>query len=177
MEGWREFYGNDGTAGVEGYDFRYHEEASSDPSHDWHIHLSCDRDKVNSMDNMNKLLSVLRGNDMPTGLIGLAKGDSGTEVKGLQNLLRRAGYDPGDSGKYDDRTVNALAACRKAMGSGDPDGSKVSGDGYAQLISAVALAYAKQYAGKQGPPGEKGEEGPAGPPGPALDQEFTVKVI
>lgn len=62
LDGWREFYGQaDTDSGVEGYDFRYSETVSSDPSHLWHIHLSCDRDKVASKANMDKLLSVLRG--------------------------------------------------------------------------------------------------------------------
>ncbi|SCF44346.1 FG-GAP repeat [Micromonospora mirobrigensis] len=62
MDGWREFYGQaDTDSGVEGYDFRYDRDVSSDPSHLWHIHLSEDRDKTTSMDNKVALLSVLRG--------------------------------------------------------------------------------------------------------------------
>lgn len=64
LEGWREFYGNaDDDTHVEGYDFRYHETASSDSSHLWHIHLSCDRDRVTDKANMDALLGVLRGED------------------------------------------------------------------------------------------------------------------
>lgn len=62
MNGWREFYGQaDKDTHVEGWDFRYVRAATSDPSHLWHIHLSEDRDKVESYDNKNNLLSVLRG--------------------------------------------------------------------------------------------------------------------
>lgn len=62
LDGWREFYGQcDEDTHVEGYDFRYNRTATSDPSHLWHIHLSCDRDKVTSRANMDNLLSVLRG--------------------------------------------------------------------------------------------------------------------
>jgi hypothetical protein len=62
MNGWREFYGQaDNDGDVEGYDFRYNRDASSDDSHLWHIHLSEDRDKVTSLDNKKALLSVLRG--------------------------------------------------------------------------------------------------------------------
>lgn len=65
LNGWREFYGQaDTDTGVEGWDFRYTRAVSSDSSHLWHIHLSCDRDKVTSYDNMDKLLSVLRGDNM-----------------------------------------------------------------------------------------------------------------
>jgi hypothetical protein len=65
LDGWREFFGQaDSDTGVEGWDFRYVEASSSDSSHLWHIHLSCDRDKVTSKANMDKLLEVLRGDDM-----------------------------------------------------------------------------------------------------------------
>lgn len=65
LDGWREFFGQaDTDTGVEGWDFRYVEPSTSDSSHLWHIHLSCDRDKVASFDNMDALLSVLRGDDM-----------------------------------------------------------------------------------------------------------------
>ena len=73
MEGWREFYGNDGLSGVEGYDFRYHREVSSDPTHDWHIHLSEDRDQAESFENKEKLLSVLKGEDMAITAAEIAK--------------------------------------------------------------------------------------------------------
>lgn len=64
LDGWREFYGQaDQDTHVEGWDFRYAVPATSDPSHLWHIHFSCDRDKVTSKANMDKLLEVLRGGD------------------------------------------------------------------------------------------------------------------
>ncbi|GHJ15306.1 hypothetical protein TPA0908_33010 [Micromonospora sp. AKA38] len=62
LNGWKEFFGQtDNDTTVEGWDFRYHRAASSDSSHLWHIHLSEDRDKVESYDNKQALLSVLRG--------------------------------------------------------------------------------------------------------------------
>jgi hypothetical protein len=62
LDGWREFYGNaDWDTYVEGYDCRYNVDASSDSSHLWHLHLSEDRDKVDSFENKDNLLSVLRG--------------------------------------------------------------------------------------------------------------------
>lgn len=62
LNGWRECYGNaDSDSYVEGYDFRYGCDATSDSSHLWHIHLSCNRDQVTSQKNMEALLSVLRG--------------------------------------------------------------------------------------------------------------------
>lgn len=72
-------------------------------------------------------------------VIGLEKGDSGQRVKGLQYTLRRAGFDPGEpDGDYGPNTVAALAACRKAMGSTDPDGGSVTGAGYSQILTALA---------------------------------------
>jgi hypothetical protein len=65
LDGWREFYGQTDTdTHVEGWDFRYVVPATSDPSHLWHIHFSEDRDKVESFENKDKLLSVLRGDDV-----------------------------------------------------------------------------------------------------------------
>ncbi|BCB88797.1 hypothetical protein Psuf_061100 [Phytohabitans suffuscus] len=62
LNGWREFFGQaDNDTEVEGWDFRYGQASSSDPSHLWHIHLSEDRDKVESYENKRALLSVLRG--------------------------------------------------------------------------------------------------------------------
>ncbi|SCG60754.1 Repeat domain-containing protein [Micromonospora zamorensis] len=62
LNGWREFFGQaDSDTSVEGYDFRYNQTATSDSSHLWHIHLSEDRDQVESFENKQALLSVLRG--------------------------------------------------------------------------------------------------------------------
>jgi hypothetical protein len=62
LNGWREFFGQTDTDDdVEGWNFRHDRTTRSDRSHLWHIHLSEDRDKVTSMDNKRKLLSVLRG--------------------------------------------------------------------------------------------------------------------
>lgn len=63
----REFYGQaDKDTHVEGWDFRYAQPASSDPSHLWHIHFSFSRNAL-TVANMDKLLEVLRGDDeMPT---------------------------------------------------------------------------------------------------------------
>lgn len=60
LDGWREFYGQaDKQSDIEGWDYRYAGPVSSDSSHDWHIHLSEDRDKVEDYENKKKLLDVL----------------------------------------------------------------------------------------------------------------------
>lgn len=62
LDGWKEFFGQtDWDNEVEGWDFRRDYASDSDKSHLWHIHLSEDRDKVESFDNKRALLSVLRG--------------------------------------------------------------------------------------------------------------------
>ncbi len=62
LDGWREFFGQaDSDTDVEGWDFRENEAATSNKSHLWHIHLSENRNQVESMDNKRALLSVLRG--------------------------------------------------------------------------------------------------------------------
>lgn len=60
----REFYGQaDEDTKVEGWDYRYGEPSTSDPSHLWHIHFSFSRNALTKA-NMDLLLAVLRGDDM-----------------------------------------------------------------------------------------------------------------
>jgi hypothetical protein len=76
LNGWRECYGNaDNDTYVEGYDFRYQCDVTSDSSHLWHIHLSENRDQTTSLDNKKALLSVLSGESLDRWL-GSAEGDS-----------------------------------------------------------------------------------------------------
>lgn len=173
LNGWREFYGQcDNDDGVEGWDFRYVVAATSDSSHLWHIHLSCDRDKVTSRENMDKLLAVLRGDPMSgTGIIGLKKGDARTEVEGLKNMLRRAGYNPDTdpthtTNKYDSACSAAVLACRKANGSTVSSGDEISGNAWAQIEWGAMLAAAREVAAGI-PVGPAGPQGPAGPKGDA----------
>jgi peptidoglycan hydrolase-like protein with peptidoglycan-binding domain len=62
LDGWREWFGNtDLDLQVEGYDNRGLYEKSSDSSHRWHIHQSCDRCNVNNISVMRANLSVWKG--------------------------------------------------------------------------------------------------------------------
>lgn len=62
----REFYGQaDKDSAVEGWDYRYVRAVSSDSSHLWHIHFSFSRNAL-TIENMDLLLEVLRGEDMGT---------------------------------------------------------------------------------------------------------------
>lgn len=58
----REFYGQaDADTGVEGWDFQYLVNVSSDSSHLWHIHLSFIRRYVGIWKAMRAVLSILKG--------------------------------------------------------------------------------------------------------------------
>lgn len=60
----REYYGNvDGDREVDGYDFRAHTFAGSDPSHLWHIHISIHRKYINDPTAMRAILGILRGEE------------------------------------------------------------------------------------------------------------------
>ena len=164
--------------------------ASSD--HQTHTHGELHRMFINDDQAYRAWLSMTGGqskadwiyqeDEMGSFIIGVEKGEDGADVKCLQNLLRRGGYDPGSSGVYDDKTVAAVKKCRTDMGqTGDFDATKISGDAAAQILAAMAVRYAKDYAGKQGPPGSPGSPGAPGAPGedgvPQPGQEFMVRAV
>src|SRR5574342_20486 len=61
----REFYGQaDADSNVEGYDYVYNREVTSDPRHLWHIHLSWLRMYVQDPAAFRAVLSVLRGESL-----------------------------------------------------------------------------------------------------------------
>lgn len=65
MHGWREFFGQiDSDKVVEGWDYRRNQEASSDPSHLWHLHGSEVRAFIESMINKQCFLSVFKGESL-----------------------------------------------------------------------------------------------------------------
>lgn len=107
---------------------------------------------------------LVGGNDM----IGLKKGDTGEEVKGLQAMLGYAGFpvSGGVDGVYGTATSSAVLACRKSVGSGATDGDYITGHAFAQIHKALAI----RYAGKDGAPGPAGPAGPQGATGPAGPQ-------
>lgn len=105
-------------------------------------------------------------------VIGLKKGDSGEEVKGLQGTLRYAGFDPGPvDGDYGSKTAAAVLKMRKAQGSSVDSGDEITGWAYAQLMQAIAKAHGS------GEPGPRGPEGPAGKDGKdGVDGKTPTKV-
>lgn len=178
LDGWREFYGQcDSDLGVEGYDFRYNGTRTSDPSHLWHIHLSCDRDKVTSRDNMDRLLSVLRGEPNMSELFPVF-GDKGEGVKRVQYQLADLGFYAGaKDGIYGTSTATAVKKFRASHLEADQvgDGKKVTGWMTTQIDEDLRAKDAKP-----GPPGEKGDKGDPGeqgPAGPAVGESFTVQVV
>jgi hypothetical protein len=181
LDGWREFYGNlDNGGPVDGYDFRYNEDATSDSSHYWHIHLSEDRDKVESRENKDKLLSVLRGEPVASELWPV-KGDKGRPVENRQRQLVALGYNTGpESSQYDgiygDTMVKAVDKFRKDNSNGkNTGGNEVTVWTGLRLDALYAALDSKP--GPAGPEGPIGPAGPEGPPGPALGDTFTVQVV
>jgi hypothetical protein len=92
LDGWKEFFGQtDNDQEVEGWDFRADRSTTSDDSHLWHIHLSEDRNKVESYDNKRALLSVLRGETVAQwkGAQGSVSGDDRADllVHGVDGVI------------------------------------------------------------------------------------------
>lgn len=60
--GMREFFGQaDSDSAVEGWDYYYDSNSSSDPSHLWHIHISFHRRYLNDRKALDGILSILKG--------------------------------------------------------------------------------------------------------------------
>lgn len=105
LNGWREFYGCVNGV-VKGCDTRYWRDATSDRSHEFHIHGSEDRDKVESFENKKALLSVLRAETVSQWLSPQKQGDDmsktilvrrkGTKEIWLANTMTRRLIDPKD---------------------------------------------------------------------------------
>jgi hypothetical protein len=169
----RDFYGTTDAVNVAGRirdtDTGPYRRSTSDTSHLWHIHISIWAAFCADWTAVSGVLSVLADDSVRRDpMIGLKIGDQGQGVYALQNILRRAGHDPGPSdGDYGPATAKALLACRKAMGSSATSGDEVTGDAYAQVHAAMARVYAGKdgAAGPTGPKGATGATGPAGPRG------------
>lgn len=137
----------------EDYNGDYHE----------HVHVSVgngpDGRSTSGYDDTSPWGIGEHGNNMGDDMIGLKQGDEGEEVKALQGLLTRSGFDPGEhDGKYGPRVAAAVLAMRKSQGSSATDGINFTGAAYEQLFVALIKNQAK---------GIKGDRGPAGPAGPA----------
>ncbi len=99
LDGWRECYGNaDSDTYVEGYDFRYQCDVTSDSSHLWHIHLSENRDQTKSQKNKEALLSVLKGETVAQWLGG-AGGDGAVLVNCPYDKARQDLFYVGPTGE------------------------------------------------------------------------------
>lgn len=124
---------------------RLGERSSGDSSHLYHTHISFHRDSefkdktalFRRFWEGGSAISIDGGDDM----IGLKKGDGpNEEVKGLQSILKRAGFDPGIvDGVYGDGTAGAVLAARKSRGSSATDGNNITGAAYEQIVVALIL--------------------------------------
>lgn len=82
------------------------------------------------------------------------------QVKGLQALLRYAGFDPGEvDGKYGAGTSGAVLAARRSVGSGIADGDNLTGWAWAQIMLALTRKQGTSTPGPPGPPGPPGKDG------------------
>lgn len=127
--GWRDYFG-------------------SNP-HTTHIHVSVgvgsDGQSTGPYDSQASwgISNVASNPEMGDDMIGLRKGDSGEEVKGLQATLQYAGFDLpiyGVDGDYGVETAKALLACRRSVGSEGLShyGDSVTGYAFGQLMMALA---------------------------------------
>lgn len=114
---------------------------------------------------IDKVFAILKGGS--TDLIGLRKGDTGEEVKGLQVLLRQMNFSPGTiDGIYGPNTAAAVKAAWDSQRTDDITGEVITGYVYAYLMQA----FAKHFSGPKGDVGPRGPEGPKGDPGPKGDK-------
>lgn len=119
-----------------------------------------------------------------TPMLGLRKGDTGTEVKLLQVMLHHSGFSPepgtpdhGIDGIYGTMTASAVLRMRKSLGSTATSGDVITTDAYEQLFRAHALNNAAPPVA--GPKGDPGPAGPKGDPGDAavLPEGAVLKVV
>ena len=90
------------------------------------------------------------GGTLPTGaesdMVGLKQGDSGERVKFLQELLVAGGFSVGAAGidgDYGPSTAKAVLACRKAQGSKQSFGDRITGAAAKQVLQGFVKKVAK----------------------------------
>lgn len=148
--------------------WRWRRYRGSNP-HTSHVHVSVGRGPDGQStgpydDTSSWGLAATVGGDV----IRLKIGDEGERVKGLQALLRYAGFEDevGEvDGVYGPMTAAGVLAARRSVGSGVDSGDTVSGWAYAQIQLALTRAEGGGERGPEGPRGPAGERGPAGPAG------------
>lgn len=119
--------------------------STADSSHLWHIHISIFRAYVDDWQELEPILSVLSGESLEDwerrgegmSIIGLSKGDSGQDVKGLQSLIRRTGRSITVDGVYGDETADLVLEVRRSVGSSVDSGDSITGWAFTQIMQAV----------------------------------------
>lgn len=131
----REFFGNtDSDVKTEGWDFRAAvKTTSADNSHAWHIHISFDRKWANDRPTMDRLISVLQGDDEMTAqeiAHGAWRTDGEIENKYLYWREDSAAHVPPPAKPNDYITgqtaiVEAATQARKAFELGQDNAAKI----------------------------------------------------
>ncbi|MFC3996806.1 hypothetical protein ACFOVU_12825 [Nocardiopsis sediminis] len=84
------------------------------------------------------------GGSLEDDMVGLREGDSGERVKFLQEVLTKAGHSVGSSGidgDYGPNTSKAVLAARKAEGSKQDFGDRITGAAAKQIMSQFIKAH------------------------------------
>lgn len=133
--------------------------------HDKHFHISIDQTSAAEQDKRSWGITAVK-DEMGGDMIGLKQGDKGEQVKGLQGLLTRSGFSPGEhDGDYGSKTAAAVLAMRKSQGSSATDGINFTGAAYEQLFVALIKNQAKGIKGDAGKDGRDGKDGKDGKDG------------
>ncbi|MFC7330827.1 N-acetylmuramoyl-L-alanine amidase [Marinactinospora rubrisoli] len=111
------------------------------------IATSCPGDRAYAMvkdGTFTKAPGADAAGGMEEDMVGLSQGDSGERVKFLQELLRAGGHDLGPAGidgDYGPATARAVLAARKAEGSRQDFGDRITGAAAKQILSQFVKAH------------------------------------
>ncbi|WP_051065541.1 N-acetylmuramoyl-L-alanine amidase [Nocardiopsis potens] len=108
------------------------------------ISTSCPGDKAYALVRNGTFSKPPGSGSLEDDMVGLREGDSGERVKFLQELLVKAGHSVGESGidgDYGPDTSKAVLAARKAEGSRQDFGDRVTGAAAKQIMSQFIKAH------------------------------------
>ncbi|MFW5415220.1 N-acetylmuramoyl-L-alanine amidase [Nocardiopsis sp. CNT-189] len=108
------------------------------------ISTSCPGDKAYALVRNGTFSKPPGSGSLEDDMVGLREGDSGERVKFLQELLEKGGHSVGESGidgDYGPDTSKAVLAARKAEGSRQDFGDRVTGAAAKQIMSQFIKAH------------------------------------
>jgi len=108
------------------------------------ISTSCPGDKAYALVKDGTFSKPPGSGSLEDDMVGLREGDSGERVKFLQELLVKAGHSVGESGidgDYGPATSKAVLAARKAEGSRQDFGDRITGAAAKQIMSQFIKAH------------------------------------